>query len=123
MPIQQYNFLQRKAMDYPRTAGIITIAVGTFFFYDGFFEPYLQVKSYVAEVIFSLSETIIGIPIILIGVIFLAFGNRFSDAIFLPINERSRKQRYIFNVIILTATLVALFALEKWLEVNGYSFF
>ena len=120
--MQQYNFLQQKAIQYPRLAGVLTILLGLLLFYVGFLEPYWQVNSQAPEVNFYLAPTILGIPVVLIGLNFIVFGNRFSSILFKPVGQNSKKQLHVFYALVMAITVVVIWLLQRWAETKGYIF-
>ena len=118
----QYNFLQQKAIEHPRVAGGIAMALEAFLFYTGFLEPYRQVLAQSPEVRFYLAPTIISIPVVLIGLSFIVFGNKYAHVVFQPVGGQSVRERYVFYAVVILITLAVMWGLQQWAATKGYAF-
>jgi hypothetical protein len=121
--MKEYNFLQKKAIEYPRVAGLIFILVGYYFLHTYIIESYNGILNQIPEVKISFWGIILGIIFPVFGLTFLLFGNKFAHVLFMDSSDLPKKQRILFYAT-LTIIIGALFFLVlKWFAFHGYTFF
>jgi hypothetical protein len=97
--MKDYNFLQKKAIEYPRIAGILILLLGCFLFYECSIVPYYKILGQESDIRISMIGIICGFLLPLVGIIFLLFGNKYADLIFMHPSDIPPKHKTIFYVV------------------------
>ena len=118
--MRDYNFLQKKAITYPRTAGMISLAVGSYFAYTYICKPYVSIVAKEPAVNISLFGALLGISLPVIGLIFLLFGNRYAPALFMHPTDLPVTEKIMFYGITAVVVGASMLIFITWLSSHGY---
>lgn len=121
--MEEPNFLQQKIIEYPRVAGVIFLLVSCDLLYTGVMEPYNNISNQTLEVRISFWSILLGITFFVLGLIFLLFGNKFANELFLSPSDLPAKQKFLLYAVSVLIGGGLFFLVIKFLGNHGYSLF
>jgi len=118
--MREHNFLQKKAVKHPRIAGALILTIGLYFTCTSVIEPYRKIIHDDPHVAISIIGTIMGIFLPIIGTVFICFGNKYANEIFMSPSDLPKAQRMTFYLVLAIVTFSAFFLFVGWLSKHGY---
>ena len=113
--------VQKLTRTRPRTFGVIALALGAAIASWTILAPIQQAQSHEAHIRISTVQTLVGVMLLLLGAVYLAFGARVA-AMFHPAEGESKIPAYAAGTVMGLVGLAIYVALKGYLQAQGYVF-